>query len=122
MPNSTTASGGCSASCAIESISTDPAYAPRMRAAAELLAKDLAGLGFDASLRPTGGHPIGASPNGAATANGKAPHVLFYGHYDVQPVDPLSLWETPPFEPRMRRRADGQGASWRAAPATTKAR
>jgi acetylornithine deacetylase/succinyl-diaminopimelate desuccinylase-like protein len=95
----------------IQSVSTDPAYAPQCKAAAEFVAKDLASLGFDASLRPTGGHPAVVAkssngPNGAG--NGKAPHVLFYGHYDVQPVDPLSLWETPPFEPRMATTPDGR--------------
>jgi acetylornithine deacetylase/succinyl-diaminopimelate desuccinylase-like protein len=92
----------------IQSVSTDPAYARHCKAAAEFVAKDLAGLGFDASLRPTGGHPavVGRAGNGAG--DGKAPHVLFYGHYDVQPVDPLSLWETPPFEPRIATTPDGR--------------
>jgi acetylornithine deacetylase/succinyl-diaminopimelate desuccinylase-like protein len=84
----------------IQSVSTDPAYAAQCRKAAEHVAADLASLGFTTSLRPTGGHPvvIGKSEIGA---NGGAPRVLFYGHYDVQPVDPLDLWETPPFEPRI---------------------
>jgi acetylornithine deacetylase/succinyl-diaminopimelate desuccinylase-like protein len=92
----------------IQSISTDPAFASHCKAAAEFVAKDLASLGFDASLRPTGGHPavVGKSSNGGG--DGKTPHVLFYGHYDVQPVDPLSLWETPPFEPRIATTSDGR--------------
>src|SRR5262245_42277192 len=91
----------------IQSVSTDPAYAAQCKAAAEFVAKDLTSLGFDASLRSTGGHPaVVAKANGAG--NGKAPHVLFYGHYDVQPVDPLSLWETPPFEPRIGTTPDGR--------------
>src|ERR1700677_2111051 len=75
----------------IQSISTDPAYAPHCRTAAEYVATDLRTLGFDTSVRPTEGHPvvIGKSGNGASDSNGKAPRVLFYGHYDVQPVDPL---------------------------------
>ena len=85
----------------IQSVSTDPAYAPHCRTAAEHVAADLRSLGFDAAQRPTGGHPVvvGKSANGAS-AGGK-PRVLFYGHYDVQPVDPLDLWQTPPFEPRI---------------------
>jgi acetylornithine deacetylase/succinyl-diaminopimelate desuccinylase-like protein len=90
----------------IPSISTDPAYAAECRRAAEWLRADLAAMGFEASLRETGGHPVvlGHAPK----AN--APHVLFYGHYDVQPVDPLELWETPPFEPRLVTLPDGRRA------------
>src|ERR1700686_4335585 len=81
----------------IASVSTDPAFKPQCRAAAEHVAADLKTIGFEASVRPTEGHPVvvGKS-NGAA-----GPRVLFYGHYDVQPVDPLNLWKTPPFEPRI---------------------
>ncbi len=88
----------------IQSISTDPAYAKHCRAAAEFVAKDLTSLGFDATIRPTGGHPIVV----AKSAEGSGPRVLFYGHYDVQPVDPLVLWETPPFEPRLSQTPDGR--------------
>ncbi len=82
----------------IPSISTDSAYAGDSRRAAEWLRADLASLGFDASLRETPGHPIvlGHRPKPGA------PHVLFYGHYDVQPVDPLNLWESDPFKPVIR--------------------
>ena len=88
----------------IQSVSTDPAYAPQCRTAAEHVAADLRTLGFETSVRPTEGHPvvIGISSNGKTAADpGGAPRVLFYGHYDVQPVDPLDLWQTPPFEPRI---------------------
>ena len=81
----------------IPSISTDPAYAQHCREAAEWVKGDLAALGFDASVRDTPGHPVVV---GHAPKAGK-PHVLFYGHYDVQPVDPVEMWETPPFEPRI---------------------
>jgi len=84
---------------AIKSISTDPAYAAGCRQAAEWLAAELQELGFAASVRPTAGHPMVVAKANAAREN--APHVLFYGHYDVQPPDPLELWESPPFEPRL---------------------
>jgi len=81
----------------IASVSTDPAYKEQCRAAAEHVAADLRSIGFEADLRPTEGHPVVVGK-----ANGVAgPRVLFYGHYDVQPVDPLDLWKTPPFEPRI---------------------
>ena len=87
----------------IQSVSTDPAFAPQCRKAADFVAADLTGLGFDASVRPTEGHPvvIAKSTEASGKGNGKTPRILFYGHYDVQPVDPLDLWQTPPFEPRI---------------------
>jgi len=86
----------------IQSVSTDPAFAQYCQTAAEHVAADLRSIGFDATIRPTAGHPVVIGEAGNRTAaNGKAPRVLFYGHYDVQPVDPLDLWTTPPFEPRI---------------------
>ncbi|MBL8590541.1 MAG: M20/M25/M40 family metallo-hydrolase [Methylobacteriaceae bacterium] len=86
----------------IPSISADPAYKAECRRAAEWLTAELRGLGFEASVRDTQGHPMVL---GHAKAKRRdVPHVLFYGHYDVQPVDPLELWNTKPFEPRL---ADG---------------
>lgn len=84
----------------VKSISTDPAYAAECRRAAEWLVNELSGLGFSASVRDTPGHPMVVAHQDAGKAD--APHVLFYGHYDVQPVDPLNLWETDPFEPQIR--------------------
>jgi len=98
----------------IQSISTDPAYKDQCRAAAKFVADDLASIGFDASVRPTEGHPIVVAKghndgrNGGGSGRSKPPHVLFYGHYDVQPVDPLDLWETPPFSPRIATALDGR--------------
>ena len=89
----------------IQSISTDPAYKDQCRSAAEHVAKDLSGMGFDTSIRPTGGHPIVVGKGGPG---GGAPRVLFYGHYDVQPVDPIDLWEVPPFAPRIATLPDGR--------------
>lgn len=94
----------------IKSISADPAHAADCKAAAEHLARDIATIGFEAEVRPTAGHPaIVAKSNGKANGKGGArPHVLFYGHYDVQPVDPLNLWHRPPFEPVVANHADGR--------------
>jgi acetylornithine deacetylase/succinyl-diaminopimelate desuccinylase-like protein len=90
----------------IKSVSTDPAYTGECQRAAEWLAGQLQGLGYQAEVRPTPGHPIVV---GHAPAKRKdAPHVLFYGHYDVQPADPLELWTTAPFEPRLQDGKDGQ--------------
>jgi acetylornithine deacetylase/succinyl-diaminopimelate desuccinylase-like protein len=88
----------------IESISTDPAYRDRCAAAAAWLAGELSSLGFDAAARPTGGHPMVVGHD--RTGSG-GPHVLFYGHYDVQPVDPLSEWTAPPFAPSIATSSDG---------------
>ena len=94
----------------IKSISADPAHAADCKAAAEHLARDIATIGFEAEVRPTAGHPaIVAKSNGKANGKGGArPHMLFYGHYDVQPVDPLNLWHRPPFEPVVTDHADGR--------------
>ncbi len=88
----------------IKSISTDPAYAGEVRKAADLLTADLNALGFDASVRETAGHPMVVAHDTAAAG----PHVLFYAHYDVQPVDPLNLWHSDPFDPQLVQQADGE--------------
>jgi acetylornithine deacetylase/succinyl-diaminopimelate desuccinylase-like protein len=87
----------------LKSISTDPAYAAETRACAEWHAADLAAIGFDAAVRDTPGHPMVVGH----LQDGDGPKVLFYGHYDVQPVDPLELWHHDPFEPSIETRADG---------------
>lgn len=84
----------------IPSISTDPAYKDDCARAADWLAADLATVGFEAASRPTPGHPmVVAHGTGASPGNGR--HLLFYGHYDVQPVDPLELWHRAPFDPAI---------------------
>jgi len=90
----------------IASISTDPAYAGECAKAADFLAAELSALGFDASVHPTPGHPMLVAK--AKGPRPDLPHVLFYGHYDVQPPDPLELWETPPFAPRLAERETGK--------------
>jgi acetylornithine deacetylase/succinyl-diaminopimelate desuccinylase-like protein len=89
----------------IPSISTDPAYKEECRRAAEWLARELSELGFEASARTTQGHPMVV---GHQVQAAKGPHVLFYGHYDVQPVDPIELWNTPPFEPTLVAAPNGE--------------
>jgi acetylornithine deacetylase/succinyl-diaminopimelate desuccinylase-like protein len=83
----------------IKSISTDPAFAADCRSAAEWLVADLKTIGFDASVRTTPGHPMVVAHHDGPAGS---PHVLFYGHYDVQPVDPLALWEDDPFAPAVK--------------------
>lgn len=80
----------------IPSISTDPAYAEACDRAADWLVTDLQSMGIDAEKRPTPGHPMVVGH-----VDGPGPHVLFYGHYDVQPIDPLDLWDSDPFDPQI---------------------
>ena len=80
----------------IPSISTDPAYAAQVERAADWLVAELSALGAQAERRPTAGHPMVVGHIGEG-----APHLLFYGHYDVQPVDPVALWHRDPFDPAL---------------------
>ena len=80
----------------IPSISTDPAYSGNCRDAAEWLAVNLAEMGFDSAVRSTSGHPIVVGHD-----SGDSRRFLFYGHYDVQPVDPVDLWNRDPFKPML---------------------
>jgi acetylornithine deacetylase/succinyl-diaminopimelate desuccinylase-like protein len=81
----------------IPSISTDPAYKADCARAADWLVKDLQALGFTARAAETPGHPMVVGHGGEGGR-----HILFYGHYDVQPVDPLDLWDRPPFDPEVQ--------------------
>jgi acetylornithine deacetylase/succinyl-diaminopimelate desuccinylase-like protein len=85
----------------IPSISTDPDHAPDMQRAAEWMSAQLVSMGMNnVQVLETGGHPVVYGEwLGAGAA---APTVMVYGHYDVQPPDPLELWSTPPFEPAVR--------------------
>jgi acetylornithine deacetylase/succinyl-diaminopimelate desuccinylase-like protein len=90
----------------IPSISTDPAYQADCVKAAEWLKAELATLGITADVMATGGHPAVV----AKTEGKSARHALFYGHYDVQPVDPLTLWDSDPFDPQLVTLPDGRQA------------
>jgi len=95
----------------IKSISSEAAFADDCRQAADHVAADLAAIGFATEVRPTAGHPavVGKSLDKGRNGHDAArPHALFYGHYDVQPVDPLELWHRPPFEPVVTDHADGR--------------
>ncbi len=83
-----------------KSISADPAYAAEVARTADWCVAELAALGFEASRRDTPGHPMVVAHWPGAVEN-PGVHVLFYGHYDVQPVDPLHLWRADPFDPRI---------------------
>ncbi len=87
----------------IPSISTDPAYKADCQKAADWLVADLASLGVAAEARPTPGHPMVVGTVGEGS-----PHLLFYGHYDVQPVDPLDLWDRDPFDPAIEETPNGK--------------
>ena len=85
----------------IPSVSTDPDSAAEVSRCADWLASHLRGIGMPhVEMIPTKGHPIVYAEN--LDAGEGAPTVLFYGHYDVQPVDPLNLWTNPPFAPVIR--------------------
>jgi acetylornithine deacetylase/succinyl-diaminopimelate desuccinylase-like protein len=95
----------------IPSISTDPAYREDVKTGAEWAAGQLRQAGLSVEVLPTGtkekpGHPI-VMARSARGPDYRGPHVLFYGHYDVQPVDPVDLWESPPFEPVIKEAVPG---------------
>jgi acetylornithine deacetylase/succinyl-diaminopimelate desuccinylase-like protein len=81
------------------SVSTDPARAHDVLACAEWLVARLTAMGLEAESHPTAGHPVVLARN---THRAGRPTVLIYGHYDVQPEEPLAAWTTPPFQPVVR--------------------
>ena len=87
----------------IESISTDSNYDAECEKAADWLVSELSDIGFEASKRTTLGHPMVI-----AHSDGPGSKIMFYGHYDVQPVDPLDLWDNPPFEPTIEETNNGK--------------
>ena len=84
----------------IPSVSAQPAHAADCRAAATWARDQLAEIGFAARMVGTAGHPVVLAHHpGPDASAGAVPHILYYGHYDVQPAEPLDLWTSPPFEP-----------------------
>ena len=91
------------------SVSTDPKAGAGMRGAQEFVSNLLGSMGFKVEVVPTGLHPIVFAQRGGDPS---WPHVVIYGHYDVQPADPLNLWQSPAFEPTIRgNRIYGRGAA-----------
>jgi acetylornithine deacetylase/succinyl-diaminopimelate desuccinylase-like protein len=85
------------------SVSAQPQHKKDLRACAEWLANHCRKIGLDAKICPTAGHPIVVAKTKRAK-NFRKPHFMIYGHYDVQPPEPLDLWKSPPFEPRIQGR------------------
>jgi acetylornithine deacetylase/succinyl-diaminopimelate desuccinylase-like protein len=90
----------------IPSVSAQPAHAQDCRDAASWALSELEAMGFSARLVETPGHPVVLAQY--AGPGGEAPHLLYYGHYDVQPAEPLELWNSPPFTPQIVEGANGQ--------------
>jgi acetylornithine deacetylase/succinyl-diaminopimelate desuccinylase-like protein len=91
----------------IPSISADPAYGNACLQAAEWTRSLLADMGFETGLLPTPAHPVVIGRFEPDHMDSNTLHILCYGHYDVQPPDPIELWKTPPFEPSRRKGNDG---------------
>ena len=83
----------------IPSISANPAHNADCVTAAEFAARELAAMGFSVEILPTGGQPVVLAHHAGPTT--ATPHLLYYGHYDVQPPEPLELWDAPPFDPQI---------------------
>ncbi len=81
------------------SVSAKSEHKKDVAACARWLSDHLKGIGFKAKTMPTGGHPVVYAEY---LVDKKAPTVLYYGHYDVQPPEPLDLWKSPPFKPEIR--------------------
>src|SRR5690554_1230247 len=89
----------------IPSVSTDTAYKDDVRRAAQWCADQLKQIGFQATVHDTPGHPMVVAHH---KGESDKPRVLYYGHYDVQPPDPLDLWKSPPFQPTIEKSPHGK--------------
>ena len=90
------------------SVATDPKYDADCARAVEWLVRLLRNMGFKSRRRKTTGQPLVVGTYKPSGGGAKLPHILFYGHYDVQPADPVELWTTPPFEPQIRKGRNGK--------------
>src|SRR5579862_8592336 len=86
------------------SVSAQPQHRADMKACGDWVVEHCQQIGLEAQLCPTSGHPIVLAKTPKHGKNGR-PHFLVYGHYDVQPPEPLELWKSPPFEPRIEGRS-----------------
>src|SRR5579872_4557459 len=86
----------------LPSISADPAHAADVRRAAEWVRNFIRDAGGDAEIVDWDGQPLAIGEIRASSGADTAPTVICYGHFDVQPPDPLELWESQPFEPEIR--------------------
>ena len=84
----------------IPSVSAAPIHFPDCERAADWLVAELGAIGFEAAKHTTPGRPMVVAH--LKSTRRDSPHVLFYGHYDVQPADPLDLWRSAPFEPKLK--------------------
>jgi acetylornithine deacetylase/succinyl-diaminopimelate desuccinylase-like protein len=87
------------------SVSAQPKHKQDLLACAEWLAAHCHLIGLDAKICHTAGHPIVLAKTPRVKSKTRRPHFLVYGHYDVQPPEPLDLWDSPPFEPRIKGRS-----------------
>jgi acetylornithine deacetylase/succinyl-diaminopimelate desuccinylase-like protein len=83
------------------SVSAQPDHKKDLLACAEWLVSHCHRIGLEAKLCHTDGHPIVLAKTPRVKSKTRRPHYMVYGHYDVQPPEPLDLWKTPPFEPRL---------------------
>jgi acetylornithine deacetylase/succinyl-diaminopimelate desuccinylase-like protein len=97
----------------VPSVSAQPAHEADCRAAAAWVRDQLAAMGFDAAVHATPGHPIVMGHHPGPSEH--APHLLFYGHYDVQPAEPMELWTSPPFDPVLTQGPHGPRVAARGA-------
>jgi acetylornithine deacetylase/succinyl-diaminopimelate desuccinylase-like protein len=86
----------------VPSVSTDPAHAPDMAVAADMVADEIRRAGGAVEVLATAGQPLVVGEVPASPGHPSAPRVILYGHYDVQPPGPAELWTSPPFEPTER--------------------